>query len=337
MKPKGKFICIGIASLAIPVLILAGLSLLPVLLEEWHLHKLRSGSEEERRSAARELVQLKSRKALPVLLEIFLVVHDRDSDILRYHPGVPGVQDHWSLQALLEIGPPVPSLVEIFRDGSRPKDDRLLALHVLARMGPGAREALPRLVEAMRDSDRDIRRFALTVLGEMREEARAAVPILLEDFEKEVARFEERGLQSRVDGFGYKPSALEALGNMGSTARDSVPLLIRFLKAARAWREKARLSEDDGGHTFGQLAGQVQWAILALGMVGPDAGQAVPLIAGCSRDEEPGIRMAAATALSRIAPIEEGTRSVLNNLTGDVNVHVRAAVQEARKKIGKDR
>jgi hypothetical protein len=72
-------------------------------------------------------------------------------------------------------------------------------------------------------------------------------------------------------------------------------------------------------------------------MVGPEAGQAVPQITGFSGDGEPAIRVAVVKSLSRIAPQGEGTRLVLDQLNGDENVHVQAAVWEARQRIRDNR
>lgn len=86
--------------------------------------------------------------------------------------------------ALARIGPAaVRSLVEVVE--RQPGAARHRALEILARIGPGAAEAVPVLREMLRDSDPDTRRLAARALGQIGPAAADAVPELIDALDEE--------------------------------------------------------------------------------------------------------------------------------------------------------
>ena len=81
-------------------------------------------------------------------------------------------------EALARIGPPaVPRLVEALR--SPDGQVRRQACAVLLRMGPDAKEAVPDLVRLLEDDDEDLRKMAAKALGRIGPDAAPAVPALM--------------------------------------------------------------------------------------------------------------------------------------------------------------
>jgi HEAT repeat protein len=80
--------------------------------------------------------------------------------------------------ALARIGPEaIPALVQALRDAD--PQVRSQAALALARMGPDASPAVPALMEALSDRDENVRRCAARALGQVGPSARAAIPALI--------------------------------------------------------------------------------------------------------------------------------------------------------------
>jgi len=69
MAARGKTIALWSAGLGVIVLLGGAVALREQLLEEWHIHKLRTGDPEEARRAAEALGRMGSVRAVPALLE----------------------------------------------------------------------------------------------------------------------------------------------------------------------------------------------------------------------------------------------------------------------------
>jgi hypothetical protein len=69
MAARGKTIALWSAGLGVLVLLAGAVVLRERILEEWHIHKLRTGSPEEARRAAEALGKMGSVRAVPALLE----------------------------------------------------------------------------------------------------------------------------------------------------------------------------------------------------------------------------------------------------------------------------
>jgi hypothetical protein len=69
MAARGKTMALSIAGVGILVLLAGAVVLREPILEEWHIHKLRTGDPEEARRAAEALGKMGSVRAVPALLE----------------------------------------------------------------------------------------------------------------------------------------------------------------------------------------------------------------------------------------------------------------------------
>lgn len=137
---------------------------------------------------------------------------------------------------------------------------------LLGMIGPKARESVPALVEALGDSDVDVRAAAASALGQIGSEARDAVPPLVKAVEDEDS--------------SVRQDAIWALGEMGQEASEAVPALVEALGDAKTG---------------------VRWsAARSLGRIGPAAKETVPALEKLLNDPDMQIRAAAAEALEKI-------------------------------------
>jgi len=156
----------------------------------------------------------------------------------------------------------VPALIEAAKLRPEGPDDalRLWALNALGTIGPGAKEAVPFLTEALKSkefaSKRHVVAFALGGIGSA---AEPAVPTLLDMLKN------ERDL-------GDRRTAVCALGMVGTGAKAAIPALAAALK-----RETAALNsyDDDFREQVDDFREQVA---VALGKMGPAAKEAVPAL-----------------------------------------------------------
>lgn len=164
-------------------------------------------------------------------------------------------------------------------------DQRRAAARSLFEMGTEAKAALPELMQALKDQDLFVRRFSAQALGEIGPDAREAIPALkisLGDGKKEVVEAAARALgklgpdgiaaltglvKDRKQETEVRRSAVVALGQAGSNAKDAVPVLTALLKGP-AKGKKARPDPADLRVDAAQ----------ALGDIGPDAREAVPAL-----------------------------------------------------------
>ena len=170
------------------------------------------------------------------------------------------------IEALTKIRPDaaeaVPALVAALKDPN--KDTRQSAAYMLGEIGPDALGAVPALAAALEDRHEDVRESAAYALGKMGPAAAEAVPILIGALKGKIVRW----------GVPY------ALGKIGPAAAQAVPALAAALK-------------DEDVH--------IRWgAAIALGEIGPDAAEAVPALVAALKDHDGDVRQRAAYALERI-------------------------------------
>jgi HEAT repeat protein len=132
--------------------------------------------------------------------------------------------------------------------------------------------AVPSLLSLLQDSDRDVRRQAVTALGDLGGAVRRVLPAL---------RAALRGAALHDGDDGVRAAAVRALLRAGPQPATEVGALVDDLQ-----------SEVDVVRFH---------AAVALGDLGPAGRPAVPdLISASLRDEEPAVRVVAATALWKI-------------------------------------
>lgn len=110
--------------------------------------------------------------------------------IWGWHPAIQALRDEnfvvreAAIKALNGIGPEakeaVPALVQALKDENSDIRARRSAVYALGKIGPGAKEAVPALVQALEDKDSIIREAAAHVLGKIGPEAKEAVPTLIQ-------------------------------------------------------------------------------------------------------------------------------------------------------------
>jgi HEAT repeat protein len=200
----------------------------------------------------------------------------------------------------------VPALVEALKDRKADRFVRGYAAFAIGRIGgPPAQEAVPTLAEALTDKDspEELRRSAATALGALKECGSAAAPAL--------------GRALKDGSVDVRRAAVTALGQIGPESRSALAALKeaardqdKFVRA-QALHVLGTMTQDAGDVlrvlTDGmqdQLLEVRLAAIEALGNLGPEARPAVPVLNAATRDAQAAVREAAAEALKKIRPKE---------------------------------
>lgn len=195
----------------------------------------------------------------------------------------------------------LPRLIDLLGDDSNRV--RHEAATTLALLGSRAADAVPRLALGLRDADPAIRGEFLATLGAIGPEAAEAFPAIL------------KALADPDLHVQY--SATYTIGKIGAVANDAVPLLETNLQArdellriASAWAlvhvdtkrrglAKLCLGPLTRGLSLADPRARTD-VVEALGLLGRDAGPAVPALEKLSTDPDETVRKAAATALKKI-------------------------------------
>jgi HEAT repeats len=152
----------------------------------------------------------------------------------------------WNLTSKFTVigKPAVPALLEVLTartspDGESTRSARCLAAWALSAIGPAAAEAVPTLLEILRDQqeNEEVRSTTAAALGAIGVRAQDVVPALL-------AVFDEPDVKK--DDLGF--AALGALWRLAKYHPDSRPVLVKALPALR------KLQQGQGGSTtFAEL------------------------------------------------------------------------------------
>ncbi|MHC4398818.1 MAG: HEAT repeat domain-containing protein [Planctomycetota bacterium] len=189
------------------------------------------------------------------------------------------------------------------------------AVNTLADMGPNAKEAIPALVDTLKESLTEDPYFGRPDPDEEVENALALVEAGVSSLLSAHSREGETILRALVhvgaDAEVVVPAALKA--ETGGDVRDivlsfgskAVPLLMKELSddegAASKEDARARRNRFPGSAPRREGLGRLI-ATRLLGEIGPDAAEAVPALIGALRSSAPGLRHAAAESLRRIGP-----------------------------------
>jgi hypothetical protein len=192
--------------------------------------------------------------------------------------------------ALGAIGPgathSVPALAAILAEDPD-GETRSAAALALSKMAPASRAAVAELAGALADVELPVRMNAALALLRLGEEARPAVPALLK-------ALEDRSNQTDLETFWstIQEVVVAGLGRASSGTAEAVPALTRALE--RAQTEEMRVA-----------------TARALGVIGPPARPAVPLLRLMLKDEDNEVRQTAETALENIEgkPVENRDRA----------------------------
>jgi HEAT repeat protein len=242
--------------------------------------------------------------------------------------------DDWDTSdSLALIGPAaVPELLKALqkKDGKR-----TLVVKALGLIAPKAKEAIPPLLDAVKDQDKDVRIAAINALAGIDPKVKEAVTALTkalgeEDVEVRLAAVQAllaiQGAEAKEpiaalrDLLSHKESsarrdAASALGDLGVAAKGILPDLAHLLKdpdggvrSAAAYAvariksaEAVRASVEIMLPGLGDKEVRVrQEAARFLGQLGPDAKAAIPALTKALRDEDEEVSKAAIEALGKI-------------------------------------
>ncbi|NQU24588.1 MAG: HEAT repeat domain-containing protein [Candidatus Nealsonbacteria bacterium] len=218
-------------------------------------------------------------------------------------------------------------LVELIRAVGDQHDSHLTGRvdEELRKLGPGAKQAIPGLIRALRDEDEFVRASAVSILPGIGWEATAAVPELI---------------RLLADSEQVQIQVIQTLQSLGSEARAAAPALVQVAQdqnVSRSLRQAATLALAPIGATK-ELAellhnpnpdtrATAAWVLPAFGRV------AVPDLTKALRDEDASVRREVARALKRIgAAAKEAIPELVNRLE-DEDKSVRRAAADALKAI----
>jgi len=206
------------------------------------------------------------------------------------------------------------------------------ASDLIAEMGPAAQEAVPRLVDLLKENDYDLQWAVSDALAAIGPAAAEGVSLLIKHLDHEsgtVASSTAHAL-AKVGAVAFpavfeilktgspraKEFAADCLGRMGDEAEEALPILMHLVEEASS------------------PADLRYWAWLALGEIRPIPEATQPM-AGLLEDGFPSdMRIRAAQVLGRIGPEALAAKSALQKASADSNERIARAALEALASIG---
>ena len=241
--------------------------------------------------------------------------------------------------SLLAAEPPLPleKLVSQLQSGDTPA--RRDASYHLLKLGPKAREALPALMKALEDQDKQVWSNCVSAIAAIGPEAREAIPVLIDGldsrkgrgqrgFDRNQALFRSAYALTRIGSQAIPPliqalngedsaqraGAAKALGGMGPAAKEAIPALV------------SNLSHSDN---------DVQRETVdALALIGPETK---PLVIQSLAGKEPRERSAAALTLAGMGRFaEDAAPAMFEQLGKETDSTVRISLLTSLSKVGAD-
>ena len=203
--------------LGIAVVAVAAWVLREVVVETWYLHQLETGTEPERGKAAKRLAELRSARAVPILIRELPRVVELESP-----------WDHYVCVTLREIGPrAAPALIAVLRDSTRPFRVRRVASGAIGSTVETAKRAVPELARALADDDEGTKMLACAAIARFRRHGSIAAPGL-----EQLLLDERRHVRSLV--------ALTLVG-MGAGGPRVIPALCEHLETGELFIEPGKV------------------------------------------------------------------------------------------------
>jgi HEAT repeat protein len=244
--------------------------------------------------------------------------------------------------ALAEIGPPtIPALIRAMTE-PKPLSHRAVACpNALAEIGPAAKDAVPVLIEAMKDKTpgtHEIRKSAANALEAIGPDAREALPVLIEslnDVEGAVRHrvataivaidpHNEEAIDVLIDAvdepkYGWQVPSAVALARVRPNDLVWLDALLRLAQEPRSSWIRVRLA-----------------ALEAIGRIGPAAKDAVPVLLKTVAHEDERVRYWSAYALGGIGPAAKAATPVLTAAAEeDSSLSVRLMAARALESINR--
>jgi HEAT repeat protein len=218
---------------------------------------------------------------------------------------------------LARLGPQaadaIPALMDLLKD-ERP-EVRTKAAFALFKIHVKASSAVPSLCDGLKDSSPGVRLYCSMCLAGMGPEAQAALPDLIE-----AVKDKKNGVHLFPSPVNTRQLAVVALGHMGPCAREAVPFLLALLV------DEDHIVREVAIRALGQIRSPDSIPALmiiledekhplrldaaaALGGIGSEAQEAVPTLCRMLKHRSPFVRRAAETAVRQIDPsVDLGSR-----------------------------
>jgi HEAT repeat protein len=268
-----------------------------------------------------------------------------------------------AVSALAQSAPPLDALV--LQLASTDLHQRREAVYEIAKLGPSAKPALPALLKAADDPDKQVWTGALGIIADLGPQAKDVVPDLIErldpgksrqgrerDRNQAFLRFSYALAQIGPDAVPALSQALEgesvprrigatrALAQIGAAAKPAVPAMLKNLAH---WDDTLRRDTADALAQMGEVAvpglmeglgakepKQRQAAALALSQLGPQAKSAAPaLLAAAEKETDDLPRGAILTALTKTGADPARTAPLLLKAVRGENAELRHAALNA--------
>jgi HEAT repeat protein len=215
----------------------------------------------------------------------------------------------------------VPALMEVLKDRHTPADRREAAAFALGRIGTPAADIVPALIAALKDEKPEVRQRAadaLAWIGPPAREAVAALVAAIKDDDDKVAAAACQALAHTGDAGATQALFAASRSERGPVANAAGLALWQMGPAAKnVVPALVALLKDPPKETE-----RVRAVLQVLGPV------AVPDLAAALKDSEPGVRQAAAEVLTAIGPVAREAVPALTDALKDTvpNVRLAAAV-----------
>ena len=228
----------------------------------------------------------------------------------------------------------VPVLVKELKEGSR--RGQIFAAHVLGNLAVKGNTAIPGLIDAVLHEHGDVAGQASREFYRLGARGRVAVPRLVET------------LRDKGKGRNIRLQAMQALGSLGSYAKEAVPTLMEATQD-----EDQRISfrailvlttigspPKDAVPRFIDIVSDKESdlrssAIYALGNIGPGASDAVPALIDVLGEKDSSLRWRTIEALGQIGPAAKDAVPALRQALPDADKKLRNQIDEALKAIEK--
>jgi HEAT repeat protein len=220
---------------------------------------------------------------------------------------------------------------------SADRDTRREAAYQLNKLGAAAKPALPALIKALDDPDKQVWSFSVSAIAALGAQAKDAIPALLDDLHSKksrasrdrerrqalfrsayaLTRIGPEAIPPLIEGLkdedpGLRAGSAKALGGMGPAARTAIPALVENLS-----------------HSDAEVRREV---VDALGLIGAET---IPALRKALAAADPAVRSGAALAICQLVqPAHELGPAVADTLAKEADPNVRAALVTAVPKVG---